>query len=131
MSHGRKVRNWNCILLQECATHETVIVPLSEIHRHAVIDIFNYYIENSFSAYLDRKVPYDFYDIFLSMMKGYPSAAIVLGGRDCRASASFVPITPSPFLHEPPTLPISYTGIIPEKGSVPAALEHLVKRQDR
>lgn len=52
--------------------------PLGERHRVPVIDIFNHYIENTFAAYLDRKVPYDFYDIFLSMMKGYPSAALLL-----------------------------------------------------
>jgi phosphinothricin acetyltransferase len=54
--------------------------PLAEKHRIPVIDIFNHYIENTYAAYLDRKVPYDFYDLFLSMMKGYPSAALLLDG---------------------------------------------------
>lgn len=56
--------------------------PLGETHRVPVIDIFNHYIENTFAAYLDRRVPYGFYDIFLSMMKGYPSAALRLESGD-------------------------------------------------
>jgi len=60
----------------------TAIEPLCETHRVPVIDIFNYYIENTFAAYLDRRVPYEFYDIFLSMMKGYPSAALLADGGD-------------------------------------------------
>jgi L-amino acid N-acyltransferase YncA len=51
--------------------------PLNDGHRRPVIDILNYYIVNSFASYLDRKVSYEFYDIFLSMMKGYPATAVV------------------------------------------------------
>ena len=46
---------------------------ISEEDRKPVIDIFNYYIENSFAAYLEKKVAYDFFDIFLTLFKGYPS----------------------------------------------------------
>jgi phosphinothricin acetyltransferase len=38
-----------------------------------VIDIFNTYIENSFAAYPEAKVRYDFYDRLLEITKGYPT----------------------------------------------------------
>jgi L-amino acid N-acyltransferase YncA len=39
---------------------------LSEIHRKPVIDIFNYYVENSSAAYRGEKVDYQFFDNFIS-----------------------------------------------------------------
>jgi len=50
--------------------------PLSEQHRIAVIDIFNYYIENSLSAYPEKAVDYSFYQKILENTKGYPAYAI-------------------------------------------------------
>jgi len=47
------------------------IEPMTAADRLPVIDIFNFYIENSFAAYLDRKVPYDFFDNFLKAGEGY------------------------------------------------------------
>ena len=47
-------------------------------HRKGIIDIFNYYIENSFSAYPDSKVSYEFYDKLLEITKDYPAYAIKL-----------------------------------------------------
>lgn len=44
--------------------------------RKAVIDLFNHYIENSFAAYPDHKVPYEFFGMFLAMCKGHPSVTL-------------------------------------------------------
>jgi L-amino acid N-acyltransferase YncA len=41
----------------------------------AIIDIFNYYVENSFAAYPKSKVPYEFFGLFLNMTCGYPFLA--------------------------------------------------------
>lgn len=38
----------------------------------SIIDIFNYYIENSFSAFLDRKVNYDFFNVFIELSSNMP-----------------------------------------------------------
>lgn len=38
----------------------------------AIIDIFNHYVENSFAAYPEGRVPYEFFGLFLSMAQGYP-----------------------------------------------------------
>lgn len=37
-----------------------------------VIDIFNHYVENSFAAYPDSKVPYEFFQSFINLTQGYP-----------------------------------------------------------
>jgi len=37
-----------------------------------VIDIFNHYVENSFAAYPESKVPYEFFQSLLNLTRGYP-----------------------------------------------------------
>ncbi len=48
---------------------------LSERHRTAVIDIFNFFVKNGFAAYPDTEVDYGFFDRLLEMAKGYPAVA--------------------------------------------------------
>ncbi len=48
--------------------------PLSADARQAVIDILNFYIENSFAAYPEDMVPYEFFEVFLDMCRDHPSA---------------------------------------------------------
>ena len=54
----------------------STIVPMSLDDRNAVIDIFNYYIENSFAAYPEKAVPYEFYDTFLNMCQKFPNGVL-------------------------------------------------------
>lgn len=49
-------------------------------HQKEIMDIFNYYAENSFSAYPESKLPVEFYGKFLEMTKGYPAFAIIYVG---------------------------------------------------
>ena len=49
--------------------------PISGTDRTPVIDLFNYYIEHSFAAYPEQKVPYDFFAMFLETCRKYPSVA--------------------------------------------------------
>lgn len=42
----------------------------------AVIDIFNFFVENSFAAYPEEKVDLSFYDHFMEMAEGYPSTVV-------------------------------------------------------
>lgn len=49
--------------------------PITAAEGNAVIDIFNYYIENSFAAYPDHPVPYAFFGLFLEICRNYPSVA--------------------------------------------------------
>jgi len=50
--------------------------PILLEYREPVIDIFNYYVENSFAAYHESKVPYDFFNMLLKMSDGYPTIAV-------------------------------------------------------
>ncbi|HQP12426.1 MAG TPA: hypothetical protein PK470_06655 [Candidatus Omnitrophota bacterium] len=43
------------------------LAPMSRDDRESVVDIFNYYVENSFSAYPEKKVPYEFFDTLWAM----------------------------------------------------------------
>ena len=52
------------------------ISPMAEEDREQIIDIFNYYIANSFAAYPESEVPYEAFDIFLQMTKGYPTGKV-------------------------------------------------------
>ena len=45
-----------------------IFEELCERHREPVIDIYNHYIENSFSAYPEQRVPYEF---FVPMLSSY------------------------------------------------------------
>jgi phosphinothricin acetyltransferase len=56
---------------------EVLFKPMTNEHRKEVIDIYNYYIENSFSAYSETMVPYSFYDRFLERTQGYPAFTIM------------------------------------------------------
>jgi|GEM_PF-6845283 len=49
---------------------------MSDEHSKDVMDIFNYYIENSFSAYPEIKLPYEFFYKFLEISKSYPAFVI-------------------------------------------------------
>jgi phosphinothricin acetyltransferase len=45
-------------------------------HAQEVMDIFNHYIENSFSAYPEKRLPVEFFGKFLEMTKNYPAYAL-------------------------------------------------------
>ncbi|MBP2133553.1 phosphinothricin acetyltransferase [Methanomicrobium sp. W14] len=49
---------------------------ICEDDRNGIIDIFNWYIENSFAAYPENKVSYEFFDNFLEISQKYPSVSV-------------------------------------------------------
>jgi L-amino acid N-acyltransferase YncA len=51
---------------------EFTMRPAAYIDKESVIDIFNYYVENTSAAYPQGKVPYQFFDTLMGMAKGYP-----------------------------------------------------------
>jgi phosphinothricin acetyltransferase len=53
-----------------------LLEPIGPSDQKAVIDLFNHYIENSFAAYPEHKVPYEFFDMFLSMCKDHSSVTV-------------------------------------------------------
>ncbi len=51
--------------------------PMSPDDRYPIMDIFNHYVENSFAAYPEIRLPYQAYDMFLQMSEGYPRGTVV------------------------------------------------------
>jgi L-amino acid N-acyltransferase YncA/mannose-6-phosphate isomerase-like protein (cupin superfamily) len=47
--------------------------PMAESHGREIIDIFNHYVRQSFAAYPDQPVPYEFFGRFQQMTQGYPA----------------------------------------------------------
>jgi len=50
-----------------------IIESLTKDSQKEIIDIFNYYVENSFAAYPEHKLPYEAFNHFLKMCEGYPA----------------------------------------------------------
>lgn len=69
-------REWAALSAQETQLMEYSISPISIEDRESIIDVFNYYVENSFAAYLDSKLPYQAFDMLLQISKGYPTGSI-------------------------------------------------------
>ena len=55
--------------------------PLSEAHRQGVIDIYNHYVEHGFASYREIRLPYEAFDRFLEIAKGFPAYASVTDDR--------------------------------------------------
>jgi phosphinothricin acetyltransferase len=49
---------------------------ITQKDRKPIVDICNYYIEHSYAAYPSVKVGYDFFDMLLKLIKGYPAITI-------------------------------------------------------
>lgn len=54
---------------------------LSNEHRTEIIDIFNYYIINCYSAYPEENVSYNYYDEFLKIATNFPAFAMRLNDK--------------------------------------------------
>ena len=72
------------------------IAPVSKEDGNAIIDIFNHYVENSFAAYPEDRVPYEFFDFFLNMSEGYPFLVARDGEGNVLGFALLRPHSPMP-----------------------------------
>ncbi len=75
---------------------EITLVPLTSDHREPVMDIFNYYIENSFAAYPEKKLPYEFFDTILTFCQDYPTAAATVEPDEVVGFGMLRPYNPIP-----------------------------------
>jgi len=95
--------------------------------REPIIDIFNYYIEHTFAAYPESKVPYEFFDVLLRMSAGYP--AVVAKDKNGKVIGFGMLRKHSPMPAFLDVAEITYF-IMPDrtgKGIGGAMLEHLVR----
>lgn len=54
-------------------------VKMNIEHASAVMEIYNYYIKNSFAAYPEQELPITFFGKLLEMTEGYPTFVIKSG----------------------------------------------------
>jgi phosphinothricin acetyltransferase len=47
-----------------------------DAHREAVVNIYNYFIENSYAAYPDEAFGYEIFDYFRRISDGYPAVIV-------------------------------------------------------
>ncbi len=109
---------------------ETHITPISLEDRKPVIDIFNYYIENSFAAYIEKSVSYGFFDFLLKASDGFPAIVIKNGEGGVIGFGMLRPFHPFPVFSK--TAEISYF-ISPDwvgKGLGNKMLAHLIKKAE-
>lgn len=46
--------------------------PISPKDGDQIMEIYNYYVEDSFAAFPERKVPSQFFNLFMNVAQGYP-----------------------------------------------------------
>lgn len=62
--------------INELKMKNATFVDLCPVHEIPVMEIFNYYVLNSYAAYPDKKLPYSYFNEFLNMTKGYPAKVV-------------------------------------------------------
>jgi phosphinothricin acetyltransferase len=55
---------------------EYAINAVTPEDREPIMDIFNFYVEKSFAAFPEHKLPYEAFDVFIQMSKGLPTGTI-------------------------------------------------------
>jgi len=55
--------------------------PVADYDAKAVMDIFNYYIENGFAAYPERTMPIEAFPLFQQLTAGYPFYVLETAGK--------------------------------------------------
>jgi L-amino acid N-acyltransferase YncA len=52
------------------------LIPLSPADRESVVDIFNYYVENSFAAFPESRVSDEFFNQLFKICEGFPAVTV-------------------------------------------------------
>ena len=60
-----------------------IFEKMNENHSKDVMDIFNYYVENTTSAFAPTRVPEQFYGMIVKRSDGYPSYTVIDKDKDC------------------------------------------------
>ena len=103
------------------------LVPISKADRESIINIFNHYVENSFAAYMDTKVPPEFFDMIMSMARGYPVVVAKDKGGKVLGFGLLRPHNPMPAFLEVVEITYFLSPEVTGKGIGKSILEHLIK----
>ncbi len=59
------------------AMEKIVFSTLKPEHEQDVMEIFNYYVMNTFAAYPEKVMPQSYFKEFINMSKGYPAKVVI------------------------------------------------------
>ncbi|MEW6585138.1 MAG: N-acetyltransferase family protein [Nitrospirota bacterium] len=96
--------------------------------REQIIDIFNHYVENSFAAYPEQKVPYEFFDVLLNMCRGYPTAVARDEENEIIGFGMLRPYSPFPTFSDTAEITYFLKPGFTRKGIGKTILEYLISR---
>jgi L-amino acid N-acyltransferase YncA len=74
---------------------EYALEPMKEEHRIPVMDIFNFFIENTFAAYPEARLSEGVFDQFLFIAKRYPAVVVKHQGKSVVGFAFLQPYHPA------------------------------------
>ena len=100
--------------------------PISSADREQIIDIFNYYVENTFAAYPEVRVPYNFFDIIMGMSHGYPTVVAKDKSGNVLGFGMLRPYNPMPAFSSVAELTCFISLTHTRAGLGTAILEHLI-----
>lgn len=102
--------------------------PISPKDREPIMDIFNYYVEHSFAAYPEKKLPYEFFDTFLRMCEGYPSATVRDEAGKVAGFGMLRPYSPIPAFSKTAEITYFLEPMCTGRGIGTIILDHLIVR---
>lgn len=105
--------------------------PMTSDDREQIIDIFNYYIENSFAAYPEQKIPYEFFDALMHMCQGYPTATAKDADGKIIGFGMLRPYSPVPTFLGTAEITYFVKPSYTRRGLGKALLEYLIARAKR
>jgi len=99
---------------------------IADKDRKPIIDIFNYYIENSFAAYPSIKVTYEFFDMLLNLIRGYPAITVKTDSGQIVGFGFIRPANPADSFHGAAEISYFLAPEYTRKGIGKAILDYLV-----
>ena len=72
------------------------IAPIVNEDRQAIMDIFNHYVENSYAAYPEKKLPYEAFEMLLQRSGDLPTGALRDGAGNIVGFGMLRPHSPAP-----------------------------------
>ncbi|NPV91197.1 MAG: N-acetyltransferase [Firmicutes bacterium] len=105
---------------------ETSFRPWSAEDRGPIIEIFNYYIKNSFAAYPEEEVDDQFFAALLQFAKGYPAYVVLDEGEEVIGFAFLRPYSPLPVFSRVAEISYFIRPGFTRRGIGRAILQHLI-----
>ena len=103
------------------------IRQMNEKDRTSVIDIFNYYVEQSFSAFPEEKIPYTFFDELFLKSEGYPRIVVENQEGNIIGFAMLRPHSPIPAFRGTSEITYFIKPDMTSRGLGPLLLEYLLE----